>query len=306
MPTVEKKVHLLEADAGRIDLAVQRTVGFTRSQVRGLFDHGCVIVNGDACTEPGSLAEPRDRILVRYDPARRYQPRKGPRSSGFKVIYEDSYLIVVDKEAGILTVPTPGHEQNTLVHKVARYVNGSDRIWRKIGIVHRLDRDTSGLLVFGKTEQIARALKNQFAARKPEREYVALVAGRMTPTEGTMRSYLVTAPDLDQYSTEDEEQGKLAITHYKVEKPRDRASWVRVTLETGRRNQIRVHFSEAGFPVLGDVRYRPELALSAGWRPKRLALHAARLGFEHPVTHEKLRFSSPVPADFTRYFQPLG
>ena len=150
------------------------------------------------------------------------------------------------------------------------------------------------MLVFGKTREIAEELQSQFEARKPQREYAALVHGTVKP-EGRFESYLATSKSLQQYSTEDRENSQLAITHYKLERTINGASYVRVRLETGRRNQIRVHFAEAGHPILGDPRYRPDLSSHPQWRVKRIALHAATLGFTHPVSGKPLSFHAPLP-----------
>jgi 23S rRNA pseudouridine1911/1915/1917 synthase len=167
--------------------------------------------------------------------------------------------------------------------------------------VHRLDRGVSGLLVFGKTQEITRAIKDQFALNKPEREYVAIAAGALEAAHGTFQSLLATDKDLNRFSTDDEEIGQLAITHFRVIARLNGATLVQVRLETGRRNQFRVHFAEAGHPVLGDPRYEPELAAHPRWHHQRLALHARLLGFEHPVTQEPLKFESPLPAEMERF-----
>jgi 23S rRNA pseudouridine1911/1915/1917 synthase len=166
-----------------------------------------------------------------------------------------------------------------------------------IHVVHRLDRETSGLLVFAKSPGVCRKLKEQFENRKPERVYNAFVKGLVRPEKSFFRSFMATDEDLNQYSVEDgeEEEGKLAVTHYQVEKYLDDATWVKVKLETGRRNQIRVHFSENKNPVLGDKRYETELAKHPRWTDKNLALHAETLGFTHPTTGKKLSFKSEMP-----------
>jgi 23S rRNA pseudouridine1911/1915/1917 synthase len=148
-----------------------------------------------------------------------------------------------------------------------------------------------------------RQLKDQFAANKPEREYIALVAGRVQAEQGTFESLLATDKDLNRFSTDDESIGQLAITHYRVISRHEGATLVQVRLETGRRNQIRVHFAEAGHPVLGDPRYQAELARHPYWRHERLALHARLLGFDHPVTADPLRFESSLPAEFERFLK---
>lgn len=285
----------------RIDRLVQELVGLSRSQVNGLFDHGCVLVGGAICTQPAQRLAAGDRVEVKYDPHQRYHPKpKARRNLGFEIVFEDKHLIVVSKPADLLTVPTVRQETNTLVHKVAEYVRHVSK-GRDALPVHRLDRGVSGLLVLAKSQDIVRRLKDQFAASKPEREYVAIVAGQVEQPYGTFESLLATDKDLSRFSTTDEEIGQLAITHYRVIATLDDATLVQVRLETGRRNQIRVHFAEAGHPVLGDSRYRPDLAAHPRWPHKRLALHARLLGFEHPITGEPLRFEAPLPGEMETF-----
>lgn len=287
----------------RIDRLVQQLCGLSRSQVVGLFDHGCVSRNGATVTQPGEQLAAGDQIELRYDAKQRYHPTPKPRKDiGFAIVFEDKHLIVVDKPAELLTVPTRREETNTLQHKVEAYVRHVSK-GRGAFAVHRLDRGVSGLLVFGKTQEIVRQLKDQFAASKPEREYVAIVAGLMKQKQGTFESLLATSKDLKRFSTDDESIGQLAITHYRVVADLDGATLVQVRLETGRRNQIRVHFAEAGHPVLGDPRYEPELAQHPRWMHERLALHARLLGFEHPVTGQSLRLQSPLPAEMESFLK---
>lgn len=295
MAIVEKTANVGADQSGRVDRIVQHLVELSRSQVRGLFSNGCVTVNDTPCHDGGEVVAPGDAVHVRFDMHRRYH--EGPRAwedDAFSIVFEDSHLIVVDKSAGVLTVPANPGEKDSLVHAVSRYLahRGSrDRAQ----VVHRLDRDVSGLLVFGKTRTVAEELQSQFEARKPDREYGAIVHGRVEP-EGTFESYLVTAKSLQQYSTTKRDDAQLAITHYKLEGSAHGASFVRVKLKTGRRNQIRVHFADAGHPILGDPRYRPDLSSHPQWRAKRLALHARTLGFDHPKTGKPLTFNSPLPA----------
>lgn len=285
------------AGAGRADRIVQQLVGGARSAVRALFDHGCVTVNGKPCAEPGQPLASGDKLLVRYDPGRRYREQAKPHSHAFRVVFEDEHLIVIDKAAGVLTAPLGRKQMPSVVRDLARYLSHGSRVTVGVAIVHRLDRDTSGLLVFAKNGRICQALKEQFARHKPLREYVALVAGDLEKAKGTFRSELATDDDLNQYSVDPDETGKLAITHYRVEQRLRGATCVRVWLETGRRNQIRVHFAEVGHPVLGDPRYAPELARHPRWRVRRLALHAAVLGFDHPISGRTLRFDAPLPEE---------
>lgn len=303
MAIVEKRIDIEPEISGRADKAVLKLTALSRSEVRGLFDHGCVSLNDSACTDAGEQTEPGDVVAVRYDMHRRYHP--GPRAwqdDAFKVVFEDKHLIVTDKAAGVLTVPTESREKDTLLHALERYfghtgTKGSPRP------VHRLDKGVSGLLVFAKTREIAEQLQTQFEARKPEREYAAIVAGILPEDEGMFESHLATSKSFQRYSTARPEEGELAITHFQKLKIARGASFVRVWLETGRRNQIRVHFADEGHPVLGDPRYNPEQASHPQWRSKRMALHAKLLGFKHPVTGKALRFESPLPKEFVHFLR---
>lgn len=303
---VRKSARVREENAGRVDRVVQSLTELSRGDVRGLFDHHCVRVNGKPEASAGRVVKAGDRVEVDYDKDRRYKELPPPRTRMFRIAYEDDALIVVEKAPNVLSVPTGKHEGDTLVHEVARYLSKGPTIRRRAHIVHRLDRGTSGLLVFGKSAAVAHRLKAQFAQRKPEREYIAIVAGVVEADEGTFRSRLATSKYLDQYSTDNEDEGKPAVTHFKVEKRFADATRVRVTLETGRRNQIRVHFAEAGHPVLGDDRYRTDLAKHRDWPYKRLALHATVLGFKHPVTQQPMTFKAPPPAAFQRFGKARG
>jgi 23S rRNA pseudouridine1911/1915/1917 synthase len=261
-----------------------------------------VTVNGAPCVDGSAQLALGDRIDIQFEPGRRYRERSAPREEGgFKVVYEDPHMLVVDKAAGVLTVPTEREERSALSNALARYLSRSQRHTRHVAVVHRLDRDTSGLLVFAKRQQVANALKGQFRARKPQREYFAIVAGVLEKPKGSFSTYLATDKSLNPYSTAHSERGKLAVTHYDVVRTVPGATLVRVHLETGRRNQIRVHFAELGNPVLGDVRYQPELARHRAWKVRRMALHAAALGFIHPETDREMMFESPLPEEFTAF-----
>jgi 23S rRNA pseudouridine1911/1915/1917 synthase len=300
MPKERRSAHL-DADTARVDRVVQSLTGASRAGVRGMFDHGCVSVDGVACAEAGMPAPRGALVEVVFDPRHHYREKPPERPSrAYRVAFEDGHLIVVEKNAGILTVPTARRERDTLVHAVAaRFSRG--RVPQVAHVVHRLDRDTSGLLVFARTDAVAQALKRQFADRKPEREYAAIVAGHLERDAGTFRSYLAVDEDLDEVSSDDPREGRLAITHFEVVERLRRATFVRVRLETGRRNQIRVHFADAGHPVLGDTRYSPAAARHPAWREDRLALHARTLGFVHPVTGRPVRVTTDLPPVFEAF-----
>ena len=159
----------------------------SRAGVRGLFDHDCVRLNAEACAEPGTVLNPGDRVIVRYDPKMRYREKPRPRdNAAFRLVFEDELFMVVDKAASILTVPTDRGNKNTLLDAIDHYLNRRGHRGRAT-VIHRLDRGTSGLLVFAKNPRVARELRDQFRERKAEREYVAIVAGSLERKKGHSR-----------------------------------------------------------------------------------------------------------------------
>lgn len=213
----------------------------------------------------------------------------------FTVVYEDDTLIAVDKAAGVLTVPTPRRERNTLVDLVSAHVR------RRVIVVHRLDRDTSGVLVFAKSEVAARALMDDWHRHKAERRYDAVVHGAPTRDEGEVRQHLATdARTLDRRVVR-AEAGELAITRYRVVERVRGAALLDVALETGRRNQIRVALASLGHPILGDARYARGQRPHPGWPRDLLGLHARTLAVRHPSTGAPVVLAAPTPGAFLRF-----
>lgn len=300
MSVATRQVKITAANAGRVDRAVQQALGQSRAQVRGLIQHGCVKINATPCSSDFDRAAAGDTVTVTFDRHRNYPEKRRPTANEpFRLLFEDESLLVVDKAAHLLTVPTPAREKDTLVHHLQAHVSRGHKRRGWVVIVHRLDRGVSGVLVFAKTEAAAEALREQFAASKPEREYVALVAGRMQEERGTFDKRLVIdRKTIHRTCATAPGEGERAVTHYVVERRGAGVTRVRVRLDTGRRNQIRVHFADAGHPVLGDPRYGLENVCRVRWLPRRMALHAAVLAFKHPVTGRAMRFESPVPKEF--------
>lgn len=302
---VESRQIVTPETAGAAQGLVRALTGLPNATVRGLFGHGCVQVDGEPCWVPGDVVPAGAELQVRYDPARKYRERSKERPNrAFRMVFEDAHLMVVNKSPGVLTEPNKG-ESDTLVDYLAVYLNRGRRSKEKPWTIHRLDRATSGLLVFGKRQGPADAIRAQFRERKPERVYYAVAAGDVRPPSGTFRSHLTTDASLNQYSTRVPGQGQLAITHYQVLHRVQGATVVKVQLETGRRNQIRVHFAEAGHPLLGDPRYGGAKTNHPLWKARHVALHGAVLGFKHPHTGEQLRFEAELPPEFAPYF-PAG
>jgi 23S rRNA pseudouridine1911/1915/1917 synthase len=216
-----------------------------------------------------------------------------PQAMDLDVPYEDEHLLIVDKPAGLVVHPAPGHAQGTLVHGLLAYdVEGGDEPERP-GIVHRLDRDTSGLLVVARSPAAHRRLQELVQSRAVTREYLALVVGRPRSRRGTIEAPIGRDRHDPLRHSLDTDSPRDAVTQFEVEELLRRHTLLRVALETGRTHQIRVHLAAIGLPVAGDPVYgRPgELGL------ERQFLHAERLSFEHPITGEQVDVRSPLPAD---------
>jgi RluA family pseudouridine synthase len=214
------------------------------------------------------------------------------RALGLQVVFEDSDLIVVEKPCGLLTVATARERLKTLYAALFDYVK-RQRPPEKIFVVHRLDREASGLLVFAKTASAKYHLQQQFKEHSVGRRYLALVEGRLARDQETIQSFLVENAAHRVYSVRNSRKGKLAVTHLKVLKRSSKATLVEVCLESGRKHQIRVHLAERGNPVVGDKTYGSRV------NPiRRMALHACSLSFRHPRTGQKLHFESCCPKLF--------
>ncbi|HYM59625.1 MAG TPA: RluA family pseudouridine synthase [Thermoanaerobaculia bacterium] len=209
------------------------------------------------------------------------------------ILHEDDDVIVVLKAHALLTVASPTEREATAQAYLNAYLKEKGE--QRIHVVHRLDRETSGVLVFAKNFTAREALKDRFAEHDVDRVYVAVVEGTLDPPEGTIRSYLREEKSLRMASVAAHPDAKFAVTHYRTLDSGSRYSLVEVTLETGRKNQIRVHFSEAGHPVAGDTFY------GARTNPLgRLGLHARLLGFNHPTTGEHMTFTAEIPKAFKK------
>ncbi len=219
-------------------------------------------------------------------PPKRYQPR------GLSILYEDHDILVVDKINGLLTVSTDKVKENTAYYLLNTYVKkGNPKSRNRVFIVHRLDRDTSGVIVFAKNENAKRYLQEEWHGFT--KKYYAVVQGTLPELEGVITSYLAENRAHRMYSVNDPEKGKLAKTGFKVLRASKNYSLLEIDLLTGKKNQIRVHFSEKGYPVAGDKIYGQK-----GVGVKRLALHAASLTILHPHTKEKMTFETNIPPYF--------
>lgn len=222
----------------------------------------------------------------------------GPRLAvpeGIAILHEDRDILVIDKRENLLTIATSTERERTAYAILFDYVR-LQRAQDRVFIVHRIDRRTSGVLVFAKSEAAKQKLQDQFRAQTVERKYLAIVEGAVDVPQGTFQSYLVEDAHLRVRSITEPTKGKLAITHYKVLRRGPRHSALEVTLGTGRKGQIRVHLADAGHPIVGDREYG-----SATNPLKRLGLHAHRLAFTHPGTGRRAAFEAPLPPAFRRF-----
>jgi 23S rRNA pseudouridine1911/1915/1917 synthase len=314
-----------EADAGeRLDrLLSRRFDDDSRARLHRLIINGSVQVDGRTIVEPSFRVKPASEIRITLP-----QPRDpAPRGEAMRlaVIHEDPHLIVIDKPAGLVVHPAPGHHSGTLVNALIAHcgdsLSGIGGV-RRPGIVHRLVKDTSGLLVVAKTDQAHKGLSDLFAAHgqdgRLERAYQAVVWGKPPRREGVISAPLGRAP-ANRQKMAVRSSGRQAVTHYRIVKTFDlpgKPTLIECRLETGRTHQIRVHFSHLGHPLLGDPLYGKGFLSSARRLPEgprtalddlgRQALHAGHLAFEHPVTGRFLTFDSPPPPDLKALLDSLS
>ncbi|MBL0210276.1 MAG: RluA family pseudouridine synthase [Holophagaceae bacterium] len=292
------KTWKAEVEDEALAAELHRVLEVSHRQAKGLLDASCVTVNGQAATKYGLRLKAGDTIAVRFDDSTIYKELpKAKRSAGgdFKVLFEDRHLLFVDKPAGLLTVPAEKGGDPNLADAITDSYRRRGFKRFDLFIVHRLDRFTSGVLVFGKTPEALHGLKAMFEEHKLTRVYKAILVGELPENSGTMTGHLVEHSKSLRMSVDkrgDTKGAKQAITHYRVLERLPGHTVVEVKLETGRRNQIRVQFADKGFPLLGDQVYGQESELI-----DRQALHAELLGFRHPVEEKNVTVTAPMPPD---------
>ncbi len=258
-----------------------------RTTVKDYLKHHQVMVNGNVTTRFNDELKAGDKVEV--NTTREFQTFYHPR---VKLVYEDDDIIVINKGYGLLSMGTDKIKDGTAYSIVRDYVKRKDPR-NKLFIVHRLDRDTTGLMMFAKNERAKETMQHNWNNMVLERRYVAVIEGNLEPDYGEIRSYLTENAAHEVYSTQNPEEGQLAVTYYKTLSSRKPYSMVELSLATGRKNQIRVHMKEAGHPIVGDRRYGAKSSPI-----HRLCLHAQTLRFVHPVTRRDMNFTSPLPAGF--------
>jgi 23S rRNA pseudouridine1911/1915/1917 synthase len=307
--TDDGDVHRIVVDSGhageRIDAVIAEVTTLSRAVAQRLIDDGHVKLGDKVVAKAGQRLRAGDAIEV-------VVPSPEPielvaEDIPLVVVHEDADVIVIDKPAGLVVHPAAGHPRGTLVNALlyhCRDLGGIGGVLRP-GIVHRLDKDTSGVMVVAKTDRAHAALSDAFAAKSRGepggllREYLGIAAPAPTATSGTIRTLHARHPSDRKRFSSKVSSGKSAVTHWEVVEPLEHAALVRFRLETGRTHQIRVHAADAGWPLLADTLYGrpPKQLATVAAALGRQALHAAVLAFDHPVSGAPLRFDSPLPAD---------
>lgn len=296
---------------------ISTTQGVSRTYLQKLIREGDVTVNDKVVKQPSYQLKHGDRVCLTL-PAPRPLDTMQPEKVSLDILHEDSHLIVLNKPAGMLVHPANGVNIGTLVNALLGHcstdLSGIGGVERP-GIVHRLDKDTSGVLVVAKTDIVHRGLSVQFEQHSITRQYVAVICGAPAKTTGTIDAQIARSRRDRRRMTTVETGGRHAVTHYKVLETSRKFALVQLTLETGRLHQIRVHLQHIGHPVVGDAIYGGEQrALNdaetvklkqALAHLKRQALHARLLGFVHPATGENLTFSAPMPKDMQQVIDAL-
>jgi 23S rRNA pseudouridine1911/1915/1917 synthase len=288
-----------EAAGERLDAFLAAHAG-SRAAAQKLIEAGLVAVDGQERPKRHALRAGA-RVTVQPSPAA--PERERVPDAAFGVAWQDDEVLVVDKPAGVVVHPGIGNEEGTLAQALAAaglVAGGEDPT--RTGIVHRLDRDTTGLLAVARTDAAYDSLRAQLAARTLEREYLALVEGRPAARRGTIDAPLGRDRRVRTRVSTDTEEPRDAVTHFTVERALEGATLLRVRLETGRTHQIRAHLKAIGNPVLGD----PEYGVPGALGLRRQFLHATRLAFDHPVSGARVEVVSPLPADLSRALVTAG
>ena len=283
---------LVEEEDTLLAWLLARLPGKSRSTVKAVLKDSQVMVDGRAITQFDHPLVPGQRVRVYW------QRTAAPREHfGLNIVHEDDEIIIIDKPSGLLTIATDKEKRKTAYAILSDYVKKEDPD-NKIFIVHRLDRETSGLLMFARNEKVKQQIQETWETTISERTYVAVVEGQVEPPEGTITSWLTESKALIVYSSQNSQHGKKSVTHYKKIRESSDFSLLQLNLDTGRKHQIRVHMQEIDHPVVGDKKYGSTL------NPlRRLGLHAQVLVFTHPKTGRLCRFETSIPKSFLRIFQ---
>ncbi len=296
--------------SGRLDTYLRgKFPAASRGAIQRLIEEGHILVNGKR-VKPTHTPRAGEKVDVHWPEAKPAEAQ--PEEIPFEVLFEDETLLVLNKPAGLVVHPAAGHEEHTLVnallHHCAGGLSGIGGVARP-GIVHRLDKETSGCLVVAKNDDTHLALSSQFASRKVEKTYHAIVCGEMSRDQGEIRAAIARHPSHRKRMAVSDDTGREARTSYRVLERLRATTLVEAGLHTGRTHQIRVHFQFLGFPLVGDLTYgqrqNRRLEELVGFTAPRVMLHAFQLAFIHPRSGKRVHFEAPLPKDFEDMLKAL-
>lgn len=288
--TFRETEYIVKEDIELLPFLLQILNNQSRNSVKSILTRGQVSVDGKVITKHNHPLTSGTKISIQGNQS----AMKERALVGLEIIHEDEDILVVEKEAGMLSMATDNGQEVTVYSQLRHYVRQSNP-QNRVFIVHRLDRDTSGVMLFAKNEKTKQYLQENWKNVVIERMYTALVEGEVKKEKGTITSWLTESKTFKIHSCPFDNGGKKAITHYKKIRSNRNYSLLEVNLETGRKNQIRVHMEEIGHPIVGDKKY------GASSNPlKRLGLHATSLIFVHPTTKKRMKFTSKVPKKFIK------
>lgn len=279
----------IQAPAELLPFVTENLPEIKRTRLKQMLAHNQIAVNGTPVRQFNHPVQPGDTVSVNF--TREFQVFYNRR---LKIVYEDDDILVVNKGYGLLSMGNDKVKDGTAYSILKDYLKRKDPR-NKIFIIHRLDRDTSGLMMFAKNEKAKEAMQHNWNNMVLNRKYVTVVEGDVEEPQGVVRSYLGETSQFEVFSTDDPSQGKLAVTRWTRLKEGSEYSLLEVELDTGRKNQIRVHMKDIGHPISGDRKYGAEASPI-----HRLVLHARTLRFIHPVTRREMLFETPVPSSFIR------
>jgi len=264
----------------------------SRKDIKSLLAHRQISVDTEVITQFNHPLVEGQQVIVNWDKVLiENQPQ------GLNIVFEDPYIMIIEKQAGLLSIATATEKEETAYSILSDHVKKRDPK-NKIFVLHRLDRETSGVMMFAKSEKVQQLLQKAWKEAVLERTYIVVVEGPLNKEEGTIVSWLTESKAFIMYSSRTPNGGQKAITHYKVLKKNKHYSLLEVNLETGRKNQIRVHMKDIGHSVIGDKKYG-----STKHPIGRLGLHARVLAFKHPITGEEVRYEADIPKEFLNLFK---
>jgi 23S rRNA pseudouridine1911/1915/1917 synthase len=288
-----KEIHFdVNEPTELMEFLLVKLSGKGRNKVKALLSRGQVSVEGKVVTQFNHPLEIGQQVAIN-----RSETGNAEQIRGLNILYEDSDLIVIDKEAGLLSIASDKEKNDTAYHLLTEHVKKSNSRER-IFVIHRLDRDTSGVMMYAKSQKVQQVLQNSWKESVPDRKYVALVEGVVHKAEGTITSWLKESKTLKMHSSRTPNSGQKAVTHFNVLQKTRAYSLLEIKLETGRKNQIRVHMQDIGHSIVGDKKY------GSTQNPiGRLGLHALLIAFHHPTTGKLMSFETKIPERFLGVFK---